>query len=158
MDLPLGRWQDAGISPDGLHKPLAQVFFRVRHHHDAGPLGMLEHMVRTVHPVKHPAGLPHLAYQVGAGHLCMIHIYEYSGKAPTDEKGSSKRNAPDAGDRACKHSATASACSAVQCRGIAEEASQVPLEVFDHQPSAIKCMPFDSVAAALHIRSKVDIC
>jgi hypothetical protein len=62
------------------------------------------------------------------------------------------------GGRACKHSATASACSAVQCRGIAEEASQVQLEVFDHQPSAINCMPFDSVAAALHIRSKVDIC
>ena len=86
MDLPLGRWQHAGISPDGLRKPLPQVFFRVRHHHDAGTLGMLEHMVRTVHPVKHPAGLPHLAYQVGAGHLCMIHIDGYSGKAPTVEK------------------------------------------------------------------------
>ena len=46
----------------------------MRQDNDTGLLGVFENMVRTSNPVKLPSGLFEFAHQVGAVHVCMIHI------------------------------------------------------------------------------------
>ena len=38
--------------------------------------GMLEYVVRAIDPVKPPSCPLHIAYQVSAGHVCMLHTKE----------------------------------------------------------------------------------
>ena len=59
---------------NGLDQPGAQVLLRVWHHDESWAPGMHEHMMRNAYPVQHPARLPQVAYLVGAGHVCIVHI------------------------------------------------------------------------------------
>ena len=51
-----------------------QLLLRVWNNHDARPHGVLEDVVRAAHPVKLPACTLKLSDQVGAGHVCILHI------------------------------------------------------------------------------------
>lgn len=63
-----------GLPPDGVDQTDAKLLFRVWDDHDARPFGVLEDVMRTAHPVKLPACTLNLADQVGAGHVCILHI------------------------------------------------------------------------------------
>ena len=64
---------------NGLDQPDAQVLLRMGYPDDSGAPHILEHMVRAPHPVQHPTCLPLVAYKVGIGHVCIVHIGRSSG-------------------------------------------------------------------------------
>jgi hypothetical protein len=62
---------DTGLPPDGFDQPQPQVFFGVWHDGNSGAAGVLEDVMRTVHPVQLPPGPLHIPYQVIAGQWCV---------------------------------------------------------------------------------------
>lgn len=76
---------NAGLTPDGLDQPGAQVLLGMRHDNDAGAFRVRENMVRTTHAVQHPTGLPQHTYQVGTLYVCMLHTCESVGKSGADK-------------------------------------------------------------------------
>ena len=54
----------------------------MRQNDDSGARCVRENMVGTAHPVNVPPGPLEFAHQVGAGHVCMIHILGCCGKFP----------------------------------------------------------------------------
>lgn len=71
----MNLFSNTGLPANRPDEPLAEILLRMRHHHDARQIWMREDMVRTVDSRQPPTRAPELAYQIGAGHVCMIHTY-----------------------------------------------------------------------------------